>query len=167
LGRRQARWQRALIGGVALGLLAAAGYLLCGAWITFGSGYVAAGWLLSHPHPLWLVGVALLIRAGGNLVCVYGGGGGGVFTSLACNGAFLGEAVAQALGCDETHTLALLGAACFLGAGYRLPLACMLFVAEAAIDLPVTAAGLVVVAAGWVLMGDDSVSDAQVDRRAG
>jgi CIC family chloride channel protein len=167
LGRRQSRGMRALTGGALLGLLAAAGYLASGAWLTFGSGYVAAGWLLAEPRPLGLLGLALLIRAGGNLVSVYGGGGGGVFTSLACNGAFIGEAVAQALGCDETHALALLGAACFLGAGYRLPLACMLFVAEAGGGLPVAAAGLVAVAVAQVLMGDDSVSDAQIDRRPG
>jgi CIC family chloride channel protein len=167
LGRKQSRGLRALTGGAVLGLLAASGFLLCDAWITFGSGYVAAGWLLAEPRPLGLIGLALCIRAAGNLVCVYGGGGGGVFTSLACNGAFLGEAVARLLRCDETHTLALLGAACFLGAGYLLPLACMLFVAEAGLGPAVTGLGLVTVATAWVLMGDASVSEAQVDRQPG
>src|SRR5262249_29797881 len=125
-------------------------------------------WLLqSESRPLGLIGLALSIRAAGNLVCVYGGGGGGVFTSLACNGAFLGEAVARLLRCDETHTLALLGAACFLGAGYRLPLACMLFVAEVGLGPSITGLGLVTVAAAAVLVGDASVSDAQVDRQPG
>jgi CIC family chloride channel protein len=165
LGRKQSRGRRALTGGVLLGLLAASGFLLCDAWITFGSGYVAADWLLGETRPLGLIGLALLIRAAGNLVCVYGGGGGGVFTSLACNGAFLGEAVARLLRCDETHTLALLGAACFLGAGYRLPLACMLFVAEVGLGPPVTGLGLIAVAVAMVLMGEESVSDAQVDRQ--
>jgi CIC family chloride channel protein len=165
LGRKQSRGARALIGGTLLALLAWSGFRVCGTWITFGSGYVAAGWLLAEPHLPALIGLSLLIRAGGNLVCVYGGGGGGVFTSLACNGAFLGEAVARLLGCDETHTLALFGAACFLGAGYRLPLACMLFVAEASGSLMLTAAGLAVVAIGQVLMGNRSVSEAQLDRR--
>ena len=61
--------------------------------------------------------------------------------------------------------LPLLGAACFLGNGYRLPIACMLLVAEQGGDLAVTAVGLVAVAIGQVLMGDESVSEAQVDRR--
>ena len=104
--------------------------------ITFGSGYVAAGWILAEPRPLRLLGLLFLIRAGGNLISIYAGGGGGVFTSLACNGAFIGEAVARGLGCDTTHTLALLGAAGFLGSGYRLPLACMLFVAEGSLVCP-------------------------------
>jgi CIC family chloride channel protein len=165
LARRSPPWQRALLAGAALAGLAWAGYALCGTWITFGPGYFAADWALAGPHPLGLLAVALLVRAGGNLLSVYGGGGGGVFTSLACNGVFVGQIVASAVGCTQTRVLALLGAACFLGSGYRLPLACMLFAAEASGSLVVTAAGLVVMAVGQVLMGEASVSDAQVEER--
>ncbi|MFN8642121.1 MAG: chloride channel protein [Candidatus Binatia bacterium] len=98
VGRRQTRGQRAAIGGVALMALAAAGWQLSGAWITFGPGYVAADWLAAGAQPLWLIGAVLAVRAAGNLVCVYGGGGGGVFTSLACNGAFIGQLIAEAIG---------------------------------------------------------------------
>jgi CIC family chloride channel protein len=165
LGNRQSRPHRALLGGGLLALLAIGGYRLCGTWITFGSGYLATGWLQAEPRALQALGLALLIRASGNLLAVYGGGGGGVFTSLACNGAFIGEAIALMLGCDTTHILALFGAACFLGAGYRLPLACMLFVAEAGLGPMLTAAGLLTVAVAFALMGDESVSEAQIDNR--
>lgn len=165
VGRRQSRVTRALIGGTLLTLLAIAGFELCGRWITFGSGYIASGWIQAEPRAVGLLALALLVRAGGNLVTVYGGGGGGVFTSLACNGAFIGEAVAILLGCDTTHTLALFGAACFLGAGYRLPLACMLFVAEAGLGPMATGAGLLAVAIALPFMGDLSVSDAQTEQR--
>jgi CIC family chloride channel protein len=167
LAHHSSHLQRALMAGAVLAGLAWAGHALCGAWITFGPGYIASDWALAQPHPLWLLGVALLIRVSGNLVCVYGGGGGGVFTSLACAGVFIGQLVAEAVGCTQTRLLALLGAACFLGSGYRLPLACMLFVAEASGRLDVTAVGLVAVALGQVLMGNASVSDAQFDRRPG
>ena len=166
LGRRQSRLARALLGGGLLALLALAGQQLCGTWITFGSGYIAADWLQAAPRAADALALALLIRAGGNLLTVYGGGGGGVFTSLVCNGAFIGEAIARLLGCDTTHTLALFGAACFLGAGYRLPLACMLFVAEASLGGGAVAVGLAAVAIALVFMGDESVSEAQVDDRA-
>lgn len=164
-GKSQPHWLRAVVAGVLLAGLAAAGFTLCGEWITFGSGYVATNWLTAEPRPLGLLGLALAIRAGGNLVSVYGKGGGGVFTSLACNGAFVGQMVAEALGCAETRGLALLGAVCFLGAGYRLPLACALFVLEATGSVAVGAVGLAALAVGQVLMGDASVSDAQADRR--
>lgn len=165
IGKRQSRLKRALVGGGLLTLFAIAGFSLCGTWITFGSGYIATGWLQAEPRALEWLALALLIRAGGNLLTVYGGGGGGVFTSLACNGAFIGEGVALALGCDMTHSLALFGAACFLGAGYRLPLACMLFVAETGLGPMPTAIGLFAVALAMMTMGDESVSDAQVECR--
>jgi chloride channel protein, CIC family len=167
LGSRQTRFQRAALAGVALAGLAWCGWALCGKWITFGPGYVAADWLLQGGHPVSLLAVALAIRASGNLVCVYGGGGGGVFTSLACNGAFLGQIVAELIGRAETRMLPLLGAACFLGAGYRLPIACMLLVAEESRDIAITAAGLIAIAIGQVLMASRSVSEAQIDTRRG
>ena len=105
------------------------------------------------------------MRACGTLTCVYGGGGGGVFTSLACCGAFVGQIVAVALGRHESHVLPFLGAACFLGAGYRLPLACMMLVLEGANSGAVAVAGLVAVAIGQTLMGRDSVSDAKHEER--
>ena len=152
---------RAAGAGVLLALLAWAGHALSGSWITFGPGYFAADWLLAEPHPLWLLGATLLIRTAGTLTCVYGGGGGGVFTSLACTGTFIGQIVAQALGRTESHVFPFLGAACFLGSGYRIPLACMMLVCEQSRSIPVVLAGIVAVAIGQVLMGPDSVSEAK------
>lgn len=166
LGRRQTRLQRAIVGGAVLLALAAAGFALSGAWITFGPGYLATAWLTAAAHPPWLIGAVLAVRAGGNLVCVYGGGGGGVFTSLACNGAFIGQLIAEAIGRGHAH-LALLGAACFLAAGYRLPLAGMLWIGEQSGSVPLSIAGLAAIAVGQLLMGDASVSEAQAEERAG
>jgi chloride channel protein, CIC family len=164
--RRTPALPRAIGAGLVLGALAWGGHELAGEWITFGPGYIAADWLLAAPHPLWVLGLATVIRTAGTLTCVYGGGGGGVFTSLACTGAFLGQIVAVSLGATETQVLPLLGAACFLGAGYRLPIGCAMLVAEASGDLGVTVAGLCAIALAQVLMGEASVSDAKTDRRA-
>jgi CIC family chloride channel protein len=89
-----------------------------------------------------------------------------VFTSLAVTGVFVGELVAQLLGRTESNFLPLLGGACFLGNGYRIPLAGMLLVAESTGELGLTVVGLAAVALGQVLMGDDSVSDAKHEARA-
>ena len=69
------------------------------------------------------------MRAAATLTCVYGGGGGGVFTALACCGAFVGQLVAEVVGQAETFV--------FLSAqrpsweqGYRLPVGCAMLVAE-------------------------------------
>ena len=165
IGRRQTRLQRATIGGFVLMGLAAGGFSLSGAWITFGPGYVAADWLISAAHPLWLIGAVLAVRAAGNLVCVYGGGGGGVFTSLACNGAFIGQLIAEAIGRGHAHLLSLLGAACFLAAGYRLPIAGMLWIGEQSGSVIISIAGLAAIAVSQLLMGEASVSEAQVEER--
>lgn len=165
LGARVGPWTRAVSGSVVLAGLAFSGHALSGAWVTFGPGYVAADWLVAGEHALWLLAVILVVRTAGTLVCVYGGGGGGVFTSLALTGAFVGEIVAHLLGRPEGNVFPVIGAACFLGAGYRIPVAAMLLVAETTGDVTLTVAGIVAVAIGQVLMGDRSVSDAQHDRR--
>jgi chloride channel protein, CIC family len=165
LGERATSLVRAAVAGGSLAVLAWAGHALAGTWITFGPGYIAADWLHAGAHPIWLLVATLLVRALGTLLCVAGGGGGGVFTSLACMGVFIGQVVAEVLGRTESHVFPFLGAACFLASGYRLPLACMMLVFEGANSAHVAVAGLVAIAIGQVLMGHDSVSDAKRDHR--
>lgn len=165
LGHRARPWVCATTGGLALASLAWTGHELTGSWITFGPGYVAADWLQEGDHALWLLAVAMLIRTAGTLTCVFGGGGGGVFTSLAVSGVFIGHLVGRALGHTETSFLALLGGACFLAGGYRIPLAGVLLIAETTGDVVLTVIGLLAIGAVQVMMGDQSVSDAKRDRR--
>ncbi len=165
LAHRHSPLLRACAGGLLLAALAAAGYALTGRWITFGPGYIAAQWLLSAEHLGGLVLVVLLIRSAGTLVCVYGGGGGGVFTSLACTGAFVGEVIARLAGRSD-DAYALLGAACLLGAAYRIPLATMLYVAESGGGVGLSMIGIGGVALAQSLAGSISVSNAQHDTRS-
>lgn len=165
LASRMSAVVRAAVGGVLLATLAFTAHELSGAWLTFGPGYVAARWLEGGEHAIGLLALTMLVRTAGTLTCVWGGGGGGVFTSLAVTGVFVGEIVAQALGRSESNFLPLLGSAIFLGAGYRIPLAGMLLVAESSGSLVLTMIGVVGVAIGQVLMGPRSVSDAQRERR--
>jgi CIC family chloride channel protein len=165
LAQRSSALFRASLAGLVLAALAYAGWLLTARWITFGPGYVAAAWLFSGPHPVELLAAALVVRSLGTLICVYGGGGGGVFTSLACTGAFVGEMVSRSLGRSDS-AYALLGAACVLGAGYRIPLACMLYVAEAGGGVGFAMLGLGAVALSQVLVGDATVSESQRETRA-
>lgn len=165
LGAQAGPLPRAALGGLALAALAWSGHALTGSWITFGPGYLAADWLASGTHAIPVLALAMLVRTAGTLTCVFGAGGGGVFTSLAVTGVFVGEIATRAIGHTESNFLPLLGGACFLGAGYRIPLAAMLMVAESTGSLPLTVLGLVAVGIGQVAMGDDSVSDAKRDAR--
>ena len=165
LGRSAGPVPRAALGGLVLAALAWSGHALAGRWITFGPGYGAASWLASGEHAVGLLVATLLIRTAGTLACVFGAGGGGVFTSLAVTGVFVGEIVMRALDRGESNFLPLLGGACFLAAGYRIPLAGMLMVAEATGSLTLTVIGLCAVGVGQVIMGENSVSDAKRDTR--
>jgi CIC family chloride channel protein len=164
--RRRSRLERAARAGVALAALTWMGHALTREWVTFGPGYLAADWLFAGTHPVWLMAAVLVVRAAATLTCVYGGGGGGVFTALACCGAFIGQLVATLVGHRSTRVYPLVGAACFLGAGYRLPVGTAMLVAEGSGDLAVAAAGLVAIAIGQVFMGEESVSEAKADTRA-
>jgi CIC family chloride channel protein len=163
--RARSRIGRALSAGVALAALTWAGHALLESWVTFGPGYVAVDWLFAAARPFWLVAVVLAVRAAATLTCVYGGGGGGVFTALATCGAFIGQLVAMLVH-DGTHVYPLIGAACFLGAGYRLPVGTAMLVAESSGDLAVSAAGLIAITIGQLCMGDESVSEAKSTTRA-
>jgi len=165
LGKRHGPWARAATGAVTLAALAWTAHRLTGAWITFGPGYVAADWAVAAAHAPAVLAGALVVRTAGTLACVYGGGGGGVFTSLACTGLLLSVLLERLLGLTPGGPLALLGSATFLASGYRIPLAGALLVAEQSRDVALTVAGLISIAIGQLVMGDASVSDAQRARR--
>ena len=132
--------------------------------VAAGAAYLTRAALVGPSHLVVLSGMPRL-DAGFALACVFGAGGGGVFTSLAVTGVFVGEIVMRALDRGESNFLPLLGGACFLAAGYRIPLAGMLMVAEATGSLTLTVIGLFAVATAQVMMGENSVSDAKRDTR--
>ena len=65
------------------------------------------------------------------------------------------------VGHTHSHVFPFLGTACFLASGYRIPLACIMLVCEQSHSMPVIIAGMTAIAAGQIMMGRDSVSDAQ------
>jgi len=169
LARRNHPLLRVALASLLFGLLAWAGHALAGTWISLGPGHIAADWLLGSAgavpgHAALLLVAVLLVRTAGTLICVYGGGGG-VFTALALTGAFLGELVGLALGRGGGTVFPFVGAACFLSAGYRLPLSCMLWVGEASGDVVLTLGGTVAIAVTQVCVGEWSVSEAKREMR--
>ncbi len=160
-------WLRALGGGVGLAALASTAFLVTGVAITAGPGYVAADWVQpidGGPSPgAWLIGIALVLRAGGVLVSVAAGGGGGVFTSMAVNGLFIGVLVAQVFGLSNVSLLAVSGGCAFLGAGYRLPLASAGLVIELTGSPLPSALGMAAIAIAYICIGEKSASDNQRD----
>lgn len=159
-------WLRATIAGVALSCLAAVAYLVIGAPITAGPGYVASDWAVppSGPSPTAvLIVAALAFRVASVLLTVAGGGGGGVFTSMATNGLLIGAAVGVLLGLNDVTLLTMCGATAFLSAGYRLPLAGAGLLAESSGGSLPCALGVLGIGIAMVLVGRSSASHAQSD----
>jgi len=154
---------RAILGGGVLVPLAAVGFLLTDEWVTLGPGYVLAEWGLGAARPIELLLVAAVLHSLCTIICIFGGGGGGVFTSLATAGVIFGCVAASLLGHPEAVVLPLLGSACFLSAAYRIPLAGMMLVLEWGGGINLAILGIVGVAIAQACMAGSTIAPAQAD----
>jgi chloride channel protein, CIC family len=152
---------RVLVGGVAVGGLFLGGRALTGKSFVLGPGYDAVRWAITtHPGLAVLLGVlALRCLATGSTVA--GGGAGGLFIPLVVAGALLGEGVHDVVGGAAT-LFPIVGVAAFLGAGYRVPLAAVMFIAEATGRPGFVVPGLLAAVAGELVMSRASVTEYQV-----
>ncbi len=145
--------------------------------LSLGPGYQIFGWLADPHRAVWLIVALLVVRLLAFACTVAGGGAGGKFIPLVVEGAVLGRLVAGGLaaaglhsGADPATTMSLftvLGIAAFLGAGYRTPLAGVMFVAESTGKAVFVVPGLIAAAISQLFMADKSVSPMQQSRRHG
>ena len=139
--------------------------VLFGESLSTGSGYRVLDWV-GEERSLWLIVALLAIRTIATGATLSGGGVGGLFIPLVVAGALVGAATSAALG-DTSNLFTLIGVAAFLGAGYRTPLAGVVFVAEATGRPGFIVPGLLASVAAQLVMGDVSVSAYQARRRVG
>jgi CIC family chloride channel protein len=152
---------RAVAGGVALGGLFLAGRALTGRDLVLGPGYDAVRWSITNHPEAWLLLAVLGLRCLATASTVAGGGAGGLFIPLVVAGALLGQAVERLVRGPAT-LFPILGVAAFLGAGYRVPLAAVVFVAEATGRPGFVVPGVLAAVAGELVMGRASVTEYQV-----
>ena len=126
-------------------------------------------WALNPQASLWLLGLLLVIRMMATSTVLAGGGVGGVFIPLAVFGLIVGRLVGGwiELGPESLAFFPFIGVAAFLAAGYRTPLAGVMFVAESTGAPLFVVPALVAVAVSQVLIGNASVSQFQRDSRTG
>jgi CIC family chloride channel protein len=149
---------------VLVGLLALS-QVVFGDTLSTGAGYRALDWV-REDHGVALILTLLAVRVLATCATLAGGGVGGLFIPLVVAGALVGDATATAL--DEPSSLfPLIGVAALLGAGYRTPLAGVMFVAEATGRPGFVVPGLIASVASQLVMGDESVSPYQGARRVG
>ncbi|MDQ1365303.1 MAG: chloride channel protein family, partial [Acidimicrobiaceae bacterium] len=132
-----------------------------------GPGYQAIRWATDPTHGVLLVAGLLLIRTLAVPVALAGGGVGGLFIPLVVEGALVGRLCGSAFGQPGSSLFPVIGIAAFLGAGYRVPLAALMFVAESTGRPEFVVPGLIAAVAAQLLMGRASVSAYQQARQAG
>lgn len=153
--------------GASIAGLIALGRLGTGRSLVLGSGYPAIAWALQPHHALWIILWLFVLRALATATAVAGGGAGGLFVPLVVQGALLGAAAAGLFHVADTPLFPVLGVAAFLGAGYRVPLAAVMFVAETTGRPGFVVPGLIAAASAQLVMGRASVSTYQRAARTG
>ena len=150
---------RVTLAGSGLVLLFWLSWLFTGEHLTNGTGYeVITGWLIDPDLALWVIVAVFLMRCFSSACTMAGGGVGGVFIPLVVGGAFLGRGVGEIVHPERYTLYTLLGIAAFLGAGYRVPLAAVMFVAETTGRPNFVVPALFAAVAAELVMGEQSIT---------
>ena len=163
-GARRSAWSRLAVSGLGLAAVTTIGFLVFNDGLTLGPGYQAISWTLDPKRAVALIAALFVLRALATVLTVGGGGAGGVFIPLFVQGWLLGRFV-EAVAGTHTSLFPVVGAAAFLGAGYRTPIAGIVFVAEATGRPGFIVPALIATAVAQVLMGTSSVTTYQRVRR--
>jgi CIC family chloride channel protein len=155
-------WARVLVAGGLLAAFVVISNWATGAPLSFGPGYSAIEWALDPSRALWAVAILLVVRCAATTTVVGGGGVGGLFVPLVVGGALTGRLVGGALHELDTGLFTVIGVAAFLGAGYRVPLAAVMFVAETTGQPGFVVPGLLAAVAAELVMGTSSVTSYQL-----
>ena len=134
--------------------------------LSLGPGVRAMEWVVDQ-NALELIALLFGIRVAATLATVLGDGVGGLFIPLATLGVIVGQFVGVALDAESTGLYATLGLAAFLGAGYRAPIAAVMFVAESTGAAAFVVPALVAAAVSQVVGGPSSVVEYQRSMRMG
>jgi len=163
-GARRSVWSRLAVSGLGLAAVTTIGFIVFNDGLTLGPGYQAITWTLDPKRAVALIAALFVLRALATVLTVGGGGAGGVFIPLFVQGWLLGRFV-EAVAGTHTSLFPVVGAAAFLGAGYRTPIAGIVFVAEATGRPGFIVPALIATAVAQVLMGTSSVTTYQRVRR--
>jgi chloride channel protein, CIC family len=128
--------------------------------LTLGPGYQVVAWL-GEEHSLWLLVAVFVLRLLATSATLAGGGAGGLFIPLVVGGAVVGRAVGDLVDPLDPTLYVLLGIAAFLGSGYRVPLAAVMFVAESTGQPGFIVPALFASVAADLVMGQRSVTSFQ------
>ena len=158
---------RLLVSGVILAGLVVATNAIFAEPLSLGPGLRSADWLLDVERSLWMIAALFGFRMLATLVTLGAGGTGGLFFPLVIQGLLMGAFVGQVLGQTETSLYPTLGLSAFLAAGYRAPIAAVMFVAESSRGSSFVAPALIAAAVAQLVAGRFGVSSYQASERMG
>lgn len=133
--------------------------------LSVGPGYESVRFALDPSHGLWIIAVLATVRVMATACTISGGGVVGMFVPLVVQGALTGRLLGALFHADNQSLYVLVGIAAFLGAGYRVPLAAVMFVAEATGRPGFVVPGLIAATIAQLVMAESSVSAFQKHRR--
>jgi CIC family chloride channel protein len=156
-------WLKLTIGGLLTGLC---GLLFLqiypGNLIPIGANYEAVGEILSKSHSTSLLITFSVLKLAATLFTLAAGGVSAMFVPLFLTGGSIGMAFAQSIVHSATPDLyAAVGMASFIAAGYKTPLAAVVFVAEATGGHAFIIPALIGAAVAYAVSGDASASGDQ------
>ncbi len=151
---------RLIVAGGGLTGLFLVSRLLTGESLTLGPGTEVFLWI-GESRAVWLLAVVFFLRCFATALTLAGGGVGGVFIPLVVGGALVGRAVGELVNDLDPTLYVLLGMAAFLGAGYRVPLAAVMFVAETTGQPGFIVPALFAAVTAELVMGDQSITSFQ------
>jgi len=153
-----APWVLVAAGAVALAALAVASDALTGRPLTLGPGYDAMEWARRPSVGVAAVAALLLLRCAATTATIGAGGVGGLFIPLVVAGNLLGRGIGGLFDALDTQLFSVVGMAAVLGAGYRVPLAAVMFVAETTGQPGFVVPGILAAVVAELLMGGSSVT---------
>ncbi len=155
---------RPFLGAFVLGLT---GYVATWAWgeaLPLGPGYIFIQHLLTGNIPVLMAVELFFLKAIAVIFTFSAGGIGGAFFPLLSLGAATGSVVAQVAGLEPYDFGVVMGMSAFLAAGYKTPLAAVVFIAEATHSSGYLIPGLIGTVVSYVVSGSTSISTHQRDR---
>ncbi len=157
---RIAHWMKMAIGGLGTGICGILFlYLYPGNLVPLGPNYEAVGQILGQPHRTGELVVFSVLKLAATLFTLGAGGVSAMFVPLFLTGGSLGTAFGQSIAHSSCLNLfAAVGMASFLSAGYKTPLAAVVFVAEATGGHAFVVPALIGAAVAYAVSGDASAS---------
>lgn len=133
-----------------------------GALVPLGPNYEAVGLILGHSHSSMELVLFGILKLAGTIFTLGVGGVSAMFVPLFLSGGAFGLAFGQSIVHSASPELyAAVGMACFIAAGYKTPLAAVVFVAEATGGHAFIIPALIGAAVAYAVSGDASASGDQ------